>query len=170
MSIRLGEDWSAFSSLLSDSLFERWTLAESIRNSPGASQSRCDCSGEAQRRRAVELVSRLHAVEVLIRHDQWSYRSLETQLGCLSDRDENVRWLATYSLAELAPESLKAATALANAARDPILKVHPGAVYALGAIGPCAKQAAASLHRLADDATQPELQSAILYALQQIEQ
>ncbi|MCX7409844.1 MAG: hypothetical protein DWH84_06250 [Planctomycetota bacterium] len=145
-------------------------LAESIRNSPGASQSRCNCSGEAQRRRAVELVSRLHAVEVLIRHDQWSYRSLETQLGCLSDRDENVRWLATYSLAELAPESLKAATALANAARDPILKVHPGAVYALGAIGPCAKQAAASLHRLADDATQPELQSAILYALQQIEQ
>ena len=81
-----------------------------------------------------------------------------------------MRWLATYSLAELAPESPEAVTALAKAARDPVLKVQTGAVYALGEIGPFAKQAAASLHRLADEATQPELQSAILYALQQIEQ
>lgn len=113
---------------------------------------------------------RLHAAEVLIRYDQWSYRSLETLLGCLTDKDENVRWLATYSLAELAPEANEAVTALAKATRDPVLKVQTGAVYALGEIGPFAKNAAASLHRLADETTQPELQSAILYALQQIEQ
>lgn len=113
---------------------------------------------------------RLHAAEVLIRYEQWSYRSLETLLGCLTDRDENVRWLATYSLAELAPESPEAVTALSKATRDPVIKVQTGAVYALGEIGPFAKNAAASLHRLADETTQAELQSAILYALQQIEQ
>ena len=113
---------------------------------------------------------RLHAAEVLIRYEQWSYRSLETLLGCLTDKDENVRWLATYSLAELAPESPEAVTALAKAARDPVVKVQTGAVYALGEIGPFAKNAAASLHRLADETSQAELQSAILYALQQIEQ
>ena len=113
---------------------------------------------------------RLHAAEVLIRYEQWSYRSLETLLDCLADKDENVRWLATYSLAELAPESPEAVAALAKAARDPVIKVQTGAVYALGEIGPFAKNAAASLHRLADETTQAELQSAILYALQQIEQ
>lgn len=113
---------------------------------------------------------RLHAAEVLIRYEQWSYRSLETLLECLTDKDENVRWLATYSLAELAPESPEAVTALAKAARDPVLKVQTGAVYALGEIGPFAKNAAAALHRLADESSQAELQSAILYALQQIEQ
>ena len=113
---------------------------------------------------------RLHAAEVLIRYEQWSYRSLETLLGCLTDRDENVRWLATYSLAELAPESPEAVTALSKATRDPVIKVQTGAVYALGEIGPFAKNAAASLHRLADETTRAELQSAILYALQQIEQ
>jgi len=113
---------------------------------------------------------RLHAAEVLIRYEQWSYRSLETLLGCLTDKDENVRWLATYSLAELAPESPEAVVALAKATRDPVIKVQTGAVYALGEIGPFAKNAAASLHRLADETSQAELQSAILYALQQIEQ
>ncbi len=113
---------------------------------------------------------RLHAAEVLIRHEQWSYRSLDTLLGCLTDKDENVRWLATYSLAELAPESQEAVAALAKATRDPVIKVQTGAVYALGEIGPFAKKAAPSLHRLADETTQSELQSAILYALQQIEQ
>ena len=113
---------------------------------------------------------RLHAAEVLIRYEQWSYRSLETLLECLTDKDENVRWLATYSLAELAPEAPEAVVALAKAARDPVIKVQTGAVYALGEIGPFAKNAAASLHRLADETTQAELQSAILYALQQIEQ
>ena len=112
---------------------------------------------------------RLHAAEVLIRYEQWSYRSLETLLGCLTDKDENVRWLATYSLAELAPESPEAVAALAKATRDPVIKVQTGAVYALGEIGPFAKNAAASLHRLADQTSQAELQSAILYALQQIE-
>ena len=113
---------------------------------------------------------RLHAAEVLIRYEQWSYRSLETLLGCLTDKDENVRWLATYSLAELAPEAPEAVVALAKAARDPVIKVQTGAVYALGEIGPFAKNAAPSLHRLADETSQAELQSAILYALQQIEQ
>ncbi|MBC8112909.1 MAG: HEAT repeat domain-containing protein, partial [Candidatus Saccharimonas sp.] len=113
---------------------------------------------------------RLHAAEVLIRYEQWSYRSLETLLGCLTDRDENVRWLATYSLAELAPESPEAVVALSKATRDPVIKVQTGAVYALGEIGPFAKKAAPGLHRLSDETTQAELQSAILYSLQQIEQ
>ncbi len=113
---------------------------------------------------------RLHAAEVLIRYDEWSYRALETLLGCLSDKDENVRWLATYSLAELAPEAPEAVTALAKATRDPVLKVQTGAVYALGEIGPFAKNAGKALHRLADETNQAELQSAIVYALQQIEQ
>ena len=113
---------------------------------------------------------RLHAAEVLIRYEEWSYRSLEALLGCLSDRDENVRWLATYSLAELAPESPEAVAALSKATRDPVVKVQTGAVYALGEIGPFARNAAANLHRLADETNRAELQSAIIYALQQIEQ
>ena len=112
---------------------------------------------------------RLHAAEVLIRYDQWSYRSLETLLGCLIDKDENVRWLATYSLAELAPEDTEAVAALVKTTRDPVLKVRTGAVYALGEIGPFARSSVAGLRRLAEETSQPELQSAILYALQQIE-
>lgn len=113
---------------------------------------------------------RLHAAEVLIRYEQWSYRSLETLLECLTDKDENVRWLATYSLAELAPEAPEAVAALAKATRDPVPKVQIGAVYALGEIGPFAKKSAPALHRIADETTNTELQSAVLYALQQIEQ
>ena len=112
---------------------------------------------------------RLHAAEVLIRYEQWSYRSLESLLGCLNDKDENVRWLATYSLAELAPEAPEAVVALSKATRDPVLKVQTGAVYALGEIGPFAKKAAPSLRKLADDTSHAELQTAIVYALQQIE-
>ena len=112
---------------------------------------------------------RLHAAEVLIRYEQWSYRSLESLLGCLTDKDENVRWLATYSLAELAPEAPEAVVALSKATRDPVLKVQTGAAYALGEIGPFAKKAAPGLRKLADDTSQAELQTAIVYALQQIE-
>jgi hypothetical protein len=113
---------------------------------------------------------RLHSAEVLIRYDRWSYQALETLLGGLSDKDENIRWLATYSLAELAPESQETVEALLKATRDPIMKVKVGAVYALGEIGPFAKSAANELRKLADSATNQELHSAILYALQQIEQ
>jgi HEAT repeat protein len=91
-------------------------------------------------------------------------------LTCLKDKDENVRWLATYSLAELAPESAETVAALTRVIHDPVLKVQTGAVYALGEIGPFAKAAGPQLHRLADDTPHAELQSAIVYALQQIEQ
>jgi hypothetical protein len=113
---------------------------------------------------------RLHAAEVLIRYDRWSYPALETLLAGLSDKDENIRWLATYSLAELAPESQDTVDALLNATRDPVLKVKVGAVYALGEIGPFAKSAGDELRKLADSTANQELQSAVLYALQQIEQ
>ena len=113
---------------------------------------------------------RLHAAEVLIRYDRWSYQALETLLGGLADKDENIRWLATYSLAELAPESQETVDALLKATRDPVPKVKVGAVYALGEIGPFAKSAGGELRKLADSTTNQELQSAILYALQQIEQ
>lgn len=113
---------------------------------------------------------RLHAAEVLIRYDRWSYEALETLLSGLRDKDENIRWLATYSLAELAPESPETVEALIRASHDRILKVQVGAVYALGEIGPFAKSASGDLRKLADGTPHPELQSAILYALQQIEQ
>jgi len=112
---------------------------------------------------------RLHAAEVLIRYDRWSYEALETLLGGLSDKDENIRWLATYSLAELAPESQETVDALLKACHDPVMKVKVGAVYALGEIGPFAKGASRELRKLADSTTNQELQSATLYALQQIE-
>jgi len=111
---------------------------------------------------------RLHAAEVLIRYDRWSYQALDTLLAGLQDKDENLRWLAT--LAELAPESQETVDALLKATRDPVLKVKVGAVYALGEIGPFAKSASAELRALADSTTNQELQSATLYALQQIEQ
>jgi len=113
---------------------------------------------------------RLHAAEVLIRYDRWSYQALDALLGGLKDKDENIRWLATYSLAELAPESQETVDALLKATHDPVTKVKVGAVYALGEIGPFAKSACVELRKLADTATSQELQSAILYALQQIEQ
>jgi HEAT repeat protein len=113
---------------------------------------------------------RLHAAEVLIRYDRWSYQALEALLGGLTDKDENIRWLATYSLAELAPESQETVDALLKSAKDPVMKVRIGAVYALGEIGPFAKSASGELRKLADSTTNQELHSAILYALQQIEQ
>lgn len=113
---------------------------------------------------------RLHAAEVLIRYDRWSYQALDALLGGLKDKDENIRWLATYSLAELAPESQETIDALLTATRDPVMKVKIGAVYALGEIGPFAKSAGDELRALADSTSNQELHSAILYALQQIEQ
>lgn len=113
---------------------------------------------------------RLHAAEVLIRYDRWSYQALDTLLAGLKDKDENIRWLATYSLAELAPESQETIDALLTASRDPVMKVKIGAVYALGEIGPFAKSATDDLRALADATSNQELHSAILYALQQIEQ
>jgi HEAT repeat protein len=113
---------------------------------------------------------RLHAAEVLIRYDRWSYQALDALLGGLKDKDENIRWLATYSLAELAPESQETIDALLTASRDPVMKVKIGAVYALGEIGPFAKSACGDLQALADSTSNQELHSAILYALQQIEQ
>lgn len=113
---------------------------------------------------------RLHAAEVLIRKPQWSYQALDTLLGGLTHKDENLRWLATYSLAELAPESQETIDALLKATHDPVVKVQVGAVYALGEIGPFARSAASELRKLADSSSNQELHSAILYALQQIEQ
>lgn len=113
---------------------------------------------------------RLHAAEVLIRYDQWSYQALDTLLGGLTNKDENIRWLATYSLAECAPESQETVDALLKATRDPVLKVKMGAVYALGEIGPFSKSASADLRSLADSTQSSELRTAIVYALQQIEQ
>lgn len=113
---------------------------------------------------------RLHAAEVLIRYDRWSYQALEALLAGLKDKDENIRWLATYSLAELAPESQETIDALIVAFRDPVMKVRIGAVYALGEIGPFAKGASTEMRKLADSTSNQELHSAILVALQQIEQ
>lgn len=113
---------------------------------------------------------RLHAAEVLIRYDQWSYQALDTLLHGLKDKDENIRWLATYSLAECAPESQETVDALLKATHDPVLKVKMGAVYALGEIGPFAKSASADLRSLADSTQSSEFRTAIVYALQQIEQ
>ena len=113
---------------------------------------------------------RLHAAEVLIRYDRWAYPALETLLGCLSDKDGDLRWLATYSLAELAPESQETVDALIKATRDPVAKVKVGAVFALGEIGPFAKSASGELQKLADSTTNQDLQSAVLFARQQIDQ
>ena len=90
-------------------------------------------------------------------------------LGCLKDKSENVRWLTTYSLAELAPEDSDAVDALVKATGDPSLKVRIGAVYALGEIGPFARKSAPALHRLAEETDQAELKTAVIYAIQQIE-
>jgi Lon protease-like protein len=82
-------------------------------------------------------------------------------LTSLTDKKENTRWLATYSLAELAPESQEAVQGLLKATQDPATKVRIGAVYALGEIGPFAKSAKKDLQNLHDTTTDAELKTAI---------
>ncbi|HEY0982321.1 HEAT repeat domain-containing protein, partial [Schlesneria sp.] len=100
---------------------------------------------------------------------EYAYPALQTILTSLGDRDSNVRWLATYSLAELAPESPAAVQALVKATHDPVSKVQVGAVYALGEMGPYAKNAGPDLHKLLETSTDAELKEAIVSSLEQIE-
>lgn len=112
---------------------------------------------------------RLRAAEVLIHKDEFALPALQALLACLKDKDENVRWLTTYSLAELRPEdSPEVVQALMKAAHDRVPKVQAGAIYALGEIGPFAKRATDELRRLQESTTDDELKTAIDYALKQI--
>ncbi len=111
---------------------------------------------------------RLHTAEILIRHKRWAHEALETLLRGLKDKDENLRWIATYSLAELAPQSHDTVDALIKTTADPVSKVQIGAIHALGQIGPFSTSALGELQKLAGSTTDPELQSAIKFARQQI--
>ena len=113
--------------------------------------------------------SRIRAAEVLIRDEDWCNQAHLALIKCLQDKDENIRWLTAYSLAELAPETPEAVQALIKAAHDPVPRVQVGAVYALGEIGPEAKRATAELKKVAEESSDDELKAAIKYAIEQIE-
>ena len=89
-------------------------------------------------------------------------------MNSLKDKSENVRWLAAYSLAELAPESAEAVQALMKATQDPSSKVRVGAVYALGEIGPFANRATDDLRAQLKSTSDDELKAAINSTLPKI--
>lgn len=81
---------------------------------------------------------RLHTAELLARNPEWQSQANKTLADCVVSKDVNIRWLATYSLADLKSQDDRVVAALSIALQDKASQVRAGAAYALGEIGPYA--------------------------------
>lgn len=90
---------------------------------------------------------RLHTAELLAQNSDWKYQANKTLAECLLSKDVNIRWLATYSLAELIPEDDRVVAGLSIALQDKASQVRAGAAYALGEIGPYAHKSIPELQK-----------------------
>ncbi|MCA9017799.1 MAG: HEAT repeat domain-containing protein, partial [Planctomycetaceae bacterium] len=110
---------------------------------------------------------RLHTAELLARNSDWKYQANKTLSECLLSKDVNIRWLASYSLADLKPEDDRVIAALSVALQDKASQVRAGAAYALGEIGPYAHKSIPELQKARFD-TNSEVRTAAKNALSRI--
>ena len=110
---------------------------------------------------------RLHTAELLARDSDWKYQANKTLADCLLSKDVNIRWLASYSLADLKPEDDHVIAALSIALQDKASQVRAGAAYALGEIGPYAHKSIPELQKARFD-TNSEVRTAAKNALSRV--
>ncbi|WP_198000279.1 HEAT repeat domain-containing protein [Gimesia alba] len=110
---------------------------------------------------------RLHTAELLARNSDWKYQANKTLADCLLSKDVNIRWLASYSLADLKPEDDRVIAALSIALQDKASQVRAGAAYALGEIGPYAHKSIPELQKARFD-TNSEVRTAAKNALSRV--
>ena len=110
---------------------------------------------------------RMHTAELLARNSEWKYQSHKTLADCLQSKDVNIRWLASYSLADLKPQDGHVISALSLALQDKASQVRAGAAYALGEIGPYARKSIPELQKARFD-TNSEVRIAAKNALSRI--
>ncbi|MFH1300404.1 MAG: HEAT repeat domain-containing protein [Planctomycetota bacterium] len=110
---------------------------------------------------------RMHTAELLARDSEWKYQANKTLADCLLSNDVNIRWLASYSLADLKPEDDRVVAALSIALQDKASQVRAGAAYALGEIGPYAHKSIPELQKARFD-TNSEVRTAAKNALSRV--
>lgn len=110
---------------------------------------------------------RLHTAELLARNSEWKYQANKALADCLLSKDVNIRWLASYSLADLKPEDDRVIAALSIALQDKASQVRAGAAYALGEIGPYAHKSIPELQKARFD-TNSEVRTAAKNALSRV--
>tara|TARA_R110002095_G_scaffold198077_2_gene177460 strand:- start:1482 stop:3812 length:2331 start_codon:yes stop_codon:yes gene_type:complete len=110
---------------------------------------------------------RMHTAELLARDPEWKYQANKTLADCLLSKDVNIRWLASYSLADLKPEDDRVVAALSIALQDKASQVRAGAAYALGEIGPYAHKSIPELQKARFD-TNSEVRTAAKNALSRV--
>ena len=110
---------------------------------------------------------RLHTAELLARDSEWKYQANKTLADCLLSKDVNIRWLASYSLADLKPEDDHVIAVLSIALQDKASQVRAGAAYALGEIGPYAHKSIPELQKARFD-TNSEVRTAAKNALSRV--
>lgn len=111
---------------------------------------------------------RLHAAETLYQYPEQQAAASQVILTHLTDKEANVRWLATFILGELLPKSEVAVTALTKALQDQDNRIRAGAAFALGGLGQEAEPALPELKKLTSD-KQPEVRKAAEEAVRDIE-
>ncbi|MEX0727084.1 MAG: HEAT repeat domain-containing protein [Planctomycetaceae bacterium] len=112
---------------------------------------------------------RLHIAEALARSEQWKPHAARVLADCLRDGDDNVRWLATYSLADLSPSDPEIVQALMVTLNDDEGRVQAGAAWALERIGPASRPAIPQLKSLAQQSTDEDVQAAVKQCLSVID-
>ncbi|MCH9655205.1 MAG: HEAT repeat domain-containing protein [Planctomycetes bacterium] len=110
---------------------------------------------------------RMHTAELLARNSDWKYQAHKTLSDCLQSKDVNIRWLASYSLADLKPQDDRVISALSIALQDKASQVRAGAAYALGEIGPSARRSIPELQKARFD-TNSEVRTAAKNALSRV--
>jgi HEAT repeat protein len=112
---------------------------------------------------------RLHSAETLYKFHGQETVATKAMLDHLSDKEANVRWLATFIMGETLPKSTEAVQALAQALNDSDHRVRTGAAFALGGLGRDAQVALPDLKRLSVD-QHPEVRKSAAEAIREIEQ
>ncbi|QDU08620.1 HEAT repeat domain-containing protein [Gimesia aquarii] len=110
---------------------------------------------------------RLHTAELLARNPEWQSQANKTLADCVVSKDVNIRWLATYSLADLKSQDDRVVAALSIALQDKASQVRAGAAYALGEIGPYAHKSIPELQKARFD-TNSEVRVAAKNALSRV--
>lgn len=112
---------------------------------------------------------RLHSAETLYKYPGHENVSTQAMIAHLSDKDANVRWLATFIMGESLPRTPEAVHALTLALRDSDHRIRTGAAFALGGLGRDAQAALPELQQLSDDKN-PEVRKSVQEAIHEIQQ
>lgn len=111
---------------------------------------------------------RLHAAETLFTYPGHEAAATAVLVAHLSEKEANIRWLATFIMGEILPESDSVVPALTKALKDDDHRIRAGAAFALGGLGSMAAPALPELKKLTKD-EKPDVRKAAEEAARDIE-